>query len=495
MRKQSPNMDLWSTCRKAVGTLQNSRVGVAALLPMLCLVALALPTPHLQAVTNAAAASTATADPAGGTVSLAASLGVHFIPGSSSTVLIARDGKTYLVDLDNRTIQEQEKDSPSPSSAGTLPHLTAAHSSPQDVSVGAKVFADNCAGCHGAGGKGGGALKTPDFTNPGVQAALSDSVVAKTIRGGKPGTAMPAWSGKLSEDEINAVAAFVRGLGQTKKPEQGAPGAEVKQAAKVYTPADDYLFSLPTGRRLDRHGLYLNFTHRFPYTPAFSGSGGGDTLFGLDDYAVPSFGLRFGVTDKLSVSAYRSPSLIDRPIELGVAYNFLDEHEGNPLNAAARVSLDGQNDFSKNFTTNFEMMLSRTITRHSQFYLVPTVSLQQRELISKPRSLASVPPNLPGFNTFVLAAGGALDIRPTVALVTEVFPTLVNGPELGIHRPAYAFGIQKRVLHHAFTLGFSNSPGTVVTQRAGTRATFLGQPSSDTPSGLFIGFDLMRQIY
>jgi hypothetical protein len=82
-----------------------------------------------------------------------------------------------------------------------------------------------------------------------------------------------------------------------------------------------------------------------------------------------------------------------------------------------------------------------------------------------------------------------------VALVAEVIPTLVNGPELGIHRPAYSFGIQKRVHHHAFTLGFSNSPGTVVSQRAGTRATFVGDPSADTPSGLFIGFDLMRQIY
>ena len=196
-------------------------------------------------------------------------------------------------------------------------------------------------------------------------------------------------------------------------------------------PADDYLFSLPTGRRLDRHGFYLNFTHRFVYTPAFSGTGGGDTLFGLDDFSISSFGLRFGVTDKLSVSAYRSPSLIDRPIELGVAYHFLDEHEGNPLNAAVRVSVDGQNDFSKNFTTNLEMILSRTVTRRAQLYLVPTLSLQDRELIQKPGSLASSPPNLPGFNTFVLGAGGAFDIRPTVALVAEVFPTLAQWPGTG----------------------------------------------------------------
>ena len=38
----------------------------------------------------------------------------------------------------------------------------------------------------------------------------------------------------------------------------------------------------------------------------FAGVGG--SLFGLDDYSISSFGLRYGVTDRLSVSAYRSPS-------------------------------------------------------------------------------------------------------------------------------------------------------------------------------------------
>jgi mono/diheme cytochrome c family protein len=460
---------------------------------VICLLFAALPTSYLFAAGNPPGASASPGTPTAETISLAQSLGVHFVQGSVSTVLLERNGRTYLIDLTDQTIRE--KDSPSPLPAASLPHLESAHSSPADMQSGAKIFADKCADCHGPNGKGGGQMKTPDFTNPAVQAVLSDETVRKTILQGKPGTAMPAWGGKLSDSEVNAVTAFVKSLGPGNKSGMAAPAAAGNQTAKAYVPADDYLFSLPTGRQLDRHGFYFNFTHRFVYTPAFSGTGGGDTLGGLDDFSISSFGLRFGITDKVSVSAYRSPSLIDRPIELGVAYHLLDEHAGNPFNATARVSLDGQNDFSKNFTPNLELILSRTVTRRSQIYLVPTVSFQARELIQKSGSLASVPPNLPGFNTFVLGAGGAFDIRPTVALVAEVFPTLVNGPELGIHRPAFAFGIQKRVFHHAFTLGFSNSPGTVVSQRAGTRATFLGQPSADTPSGLFVGFDLMRQIY
>jgi hypothetical protein len=94
-----------------------------------------------------------------------------------------------------------------------------------------------------------------------------------------------------------------------------------------------------------------------------------------------------------------------------------------------------------------------------------------------------------------MGLGGSLDVRPTAALVVEAIPTLVNGRPLGIHRPALAIGIQKKIRRHAFTLGFTNSPGTTVSQRAGTRAAYLGAPSADTLRNLIIGFDLTRQIY
>ena len=296
---------------------------------------------------------------------------------------------------------------------------------------------------------------------------------------------MPAWASKLSDAEIRATVSIVRFLGS----------GQQLPAATVYEPADDYVYSLPTGRQVRRHGFYVNFTHRFAYDPAFSGRARGDMLLGLDGFAVSSFGFRFGITEKLSVSAYRSPSTIGRPIELMAAYHFLDEHNGHPLNASFRFSVDGQDEFSQNFTANFEGIVSRSVSGRAQLYAVPTVSLGNRRLISKPGSLEDPPPNLPGIHSFSLGVGGALDIRPTIALVAEVIPTLVHGRELGIHRPAYAFGIQKRVRGHAFTLGFSNNPGTVVSQRAGTRATFLSDASADKPKGLFIGFDLMRQLY
>jgi hypothetical protein len=127
-------------------------------------------------------------------------------------------------------------------------------------------------------------------------------------------------------------------------------------------------------------------------------------------------------------------------------------------------------------------------------YVVPTFSFNARRLVPG-GLLSSQIPDFPGINTVSVGFGGAIDIRPTVALVAEIIPTLLNGTELGIHRPAYSFGIQKKIWRHAFTLALTNSLGTTVSQMAGTRAAYTGDPHGDTPAGLALGFDLMRQIH
>jgi hypothetical protein len=324
------------------------------------------------------------------------------------------------------------------------------------------------------------------FADTRLRPVMTDSAVAAVVRAGKSGTAMPAFAGRLSEAEIRNVASFVVSVASSA---QGAAGG-----GNLYEAADDYVYAVPTGRALPAKSLWVNFTHRFAFNPAFSGPGLGNTLFGLDGFSISSFGFRYGITDKLSVSAFRSPSLLGRPIELAAAFNFLDERSGAPVNGAVRVSLSGQDHLASNFTTGFEGIFSRSLSRHGQLYAAPTLAINSRRLIAKPGTAASDPPALPGIDTFSLGAGIAVNIRPTVALIAEATPTLVNGPELGIHRPSYAFGIQKRVRGHAFTLAVSNGPGATVAQRAGTRATLLNDPQADTPRGLFIGFNLMRRL-
>lgn len=290
------------------------------------------------------------------------------------------------------------------------------------------------------------------------------------------------------------------------------PSPTSTEQANIYKTGDDFVFSVPTGRRPVKHGMYINFTHRFPYEAAFSGPARGATLLGLDDFAIPAFGVRYGVTDKLSVFAYRAPSIIGRPIEFMAAYNFLDEKDGQPFNASVRFSIDGQDDFARNYTENFELLASRSLGRRAQIYVAPTFNVHNRPVLGANSALTSPPPFQPcsalqaagidaSFkikpcaNTFSFGVALAVDVRPTVALVAEAIPTLVNGTDLGIHRPAYSFGIQKHIWRHSFTFGFTNSPGTTVSQRAGTRATFLGDSTADKPRGMFVGFDLTRQVF
>jgi mono/diheme cytochrome c family protein len=414
-------------------------------------------------------------------------LGISFSPGSTSTLRIDRNGRAYEVDLAKRTIrdiglsaQTGNKDPGNPI--------------PDTSSEGASLFMKNCATCHGADAKGAAGMGTPDFTSATTQARLKTEQIVSTIENGRPGTMMPAWANKLSEVQILSIAAYLRSLAPNSLQGQGT-GQPSTAAGKVYQPGDDNLFSLPTGRRPEVHGLYVNFAHRFAFDPAFSGVARGYALLGLDGFSLSSFGLRYGVTKNFSVSLYRSPTFISRPIQMMGAYNFLSESDGAPLNVAGRLSIEGQNDFDRNFAGSIEIILSRSLSRHAQFYFVPTVSVGARHLFSPDSYVSSAIPNLPGYTTVSTGVGGALDIRPTVALVAEVIPTLLNGAPLGIHRAAYAFGIQKKIWRHAFTFGFTTAPATTVSQRAATAAALLNNPEADEPRGLFIGFNLTRKLF
>src|SRR5271170_4703791 len=73
--------------------------------------------------------------------------------------------------------------------------------------VGGDLYKQKCSMCHGIDGKGYSALKTPDFTDPKVQASLTDKEIVETIKNGKKGTAMPAFADKLSDDQIKSLVA------------------------------------------------------------------------------------------------------------------------------------------------------------------------------------------------------------------------------------------------------------------------------------------------
>ena len=80
-------------------------------------------------------------------------------------------------------------------------------------------WSNNCVQCHGADGNAntsmGKAFNAKDLTNPGIQSSFTDAEAAAAIKDGvtKDGmTRMIAFRGKLSDDEIKALVAYVRTL-------------------------------------------------------------------------------------------------------------------------------------------------------------------------------------------------------------------------------------------------------------------------------------------
>lgn len=76
-------------------------------------------------------------------------------------------------------------------------------------SVGERVFDLSCKSCHGPGGKGGYGPQLSEGKVVEAYPDLEDHLAV--IRDGKGGT-MPPWEGKLTEEEIRAVAEYERSL-------------------------------------------------------------------------------------------------------------------------------------------------------------------------------------------------------------------------------------------------------------------------------------------
>ncbi|PTW99260.1 cytochrome-c oxidase, cbb3-type subunit III [Pararhodobacter aggregans] len=79
------------------------------------------------------------------------------------------------------------------------------------------LFSENCSSCHGETGTGGLEIGAPSFTDEAVIYGQDRETLMETLRRGRHGV-MPAWSGRLSEAEINLLALYVARIG---RPEGG----------------------------------------------------------------------------------------------------------------------------------------------------------------------------------------------------------------------------------------------------------------------------------
>ena len=76
------------------------------------------------------------------------------------------------------------------------------------VEEGSRLFADNCAACHGANGRGDPAMGVPDLMDDSWVTGSDRETLIRTISQGRQGH-MPHWEGRLSEIDRKILALYV----------------------------------------------------------------------------------------------------------------------------------------------------------------------------------------------------------------------------------------------------------------------------------------------
>jgi mono/diheme cytochrome c family protein len=86
------------------------------------------------------------------------------------------------------------------------------------MTTGGQLWGLNCAACHGVQGLG---VSAPALNSQEFLKSVSDEQVQGIIRGGIPGTAMPAWwneyGGPLTDQQIESVVTYIRSWQKTAK--------------------------------------------------------------------------------------------------------------------------------------------------------------------------------------------------------------------------------------------------------------------------------------
>jgi cytochrome c oxidase cbb3-type subunit 3/ubiquinol-cytochrome c reductase cytochrome c subunit len=117
---------------------------------------------------------------------------------------------------------------------------------PQAVMSFDKLYAQNCAGCHGVDGKNGQAT---NLANPVYESLVDDATLRDVIANGEKGTLMPAFGqsagGNLTDAQVNAIVSGMRArwskgdvlAGQNAPPYKASQDGNEADGKRVYAMA------------------------------------------------------------------------------------------------------------------------------------------------------------------------------------------------------------------------------------------------------------------
>ena len=101
---------------------------------------------------------------------------------------------------------------------------------PTAISIGHRLYLDNCAACHGAMARGNEALGAPNLTDADSLYGTNPEAVMASVREGRGGV-MPAWGPALGKDGVNEVAAHVLTFSGIKTPEEWSSKGKARYEA------------------------------------------------------------------------------------------------------------------------------------------------------------------------------------------------------------------------------------------------------------------------
>jgi hypothetical protein len=172
--------------------------------------------------------------------------------------------------------------------------------------------------------------------------------------------------------------------------------------------------------------------------------------------------------------------------------------------------MEGDNNFTENYTYNLQMMLGRSVTKYAHVFFAPAVHVNtngQHRFNPRPEDFfLPVAPDAQlqlAQHTASFGFGVNVRIRPSTSLLFE-YTTRV-GFKLGVIEPVFnanfteiesfkntteaeiGFGIERRIGRHSFSLTFSNTQTTTTSRY---NSSNLGLP----PKRFLIGFNLHRRF-
>jgi hypothetical protein len=298
---------------------------------------------------------------------------------------------------------------------------------------------------------------------------------------------------------VNGIAAAAPG--STAAPAPVVPAtALAAQATEV--PVDPFaregaffgwnVVNLPNGKPQRAGGVDFVIAHRFAQDIEAAGL---DDLYGFDSGAFVTYGVRVGLTDRITFAAMRnnfSPPNNSKTIELSSTLQASRQSETFPFTLQFRGGVAGKHNFGLYRESNFpgeerqyspfvQAVAVHTVKDRVSFLVAPTFAFNTRDTNSP------FPPEL-RFNeehnhTLALGLGTGIRFLDSTSIVGEFIPRLHGFQGEVKDYPGLSVGLQHSTFRHTFEFVVSRQPALVTPQYA--------FQSTDT---FRVGFNIYRKL-